>query len=144
MARAFPIVYVPDVQRSAAFYAGRLGFHEIFRMPPGDDAGYIGLELDDSRLGIVDESWPAERIGAHRGDGPRFELWVYVDDVDETVAQLREAGVPVAGRARGHAVGRAHGLRQRSGRKPDSAGRSPARLTQGVRGRWPARARARA
>jgi lactoylglutathione lyase len=95
VARAFPIVYVPDVQRSAAFYAGRLGFHEIFRMPPGDDAGYIGLELDGSRLGIVDEAWPAERIGAHRGDGPRFELWVYVDDVDETVARLREAGVPV-------------------------------------------------
>jgi lactoylglutathione lyase len=93
--RAFPIIYSPDVQRSAAFYADRLGFVEIFRMPPGDDAGYIGLELDDSRLGIVDEAWPAERIGVRRGDAPRFELWVYVDDVDATVAQLREAGVPV-------------------------------------------------
>jgi lactoylglutathione lyase len=95
VARAFPIVYVPDVKRSAEFYGGRLGFQEIFRMPPGDDAGYIGLELDGSRLGIVDEAWPAERIGVHRGDGPRFELWVYVDDVDATVAQLRDAGVPV-------------------------------------------------
>ena len=34
MPRAFPIVYVPDVKRSAAFYADRLGFQEIFRMPP--------------------------------------------------------------------------------------------------------------
>jgi lactoylglutathione lyase len=95
MARAFPILYTPDVKGSAAFYAGRLGFQEIFRMPPGDDAGYIGLELADSRLGIVGEAWPAERIGVHRGDAPRFELWVYVDGVDATVAQLREAGVPV-------------------------------------------------
>jgi lactoylglutathione lyase len=93
--RAFPIIHTPEVKRSAAFYAERLGFHEIFRMPPGDDAGYIGLELEDSRLGIVDEAWPAERIGARRGDAPRFELWVYVDDVDATVAQMREADVPV-------------------------------------------------
>jgi lactoylglutathione lyase len=93
--RAFPIVYTPDVKRSAEFYGGRLGFQEIFRMPPGDDAGYIGLELDDSRLGIVDEAWPVERIGVRRGDGPRFELWVYVDDVDAAVERLLEAGVPV-------------------------------------------------
>jgi lactoylglutathione lyase len=93
--RAFPIVYVRDVKRSAAFYADRLGFHEIFRMPPGDEAGYIGLELEDSRLGIVDEAWPADRIGVRRGDGPRFELWVYVDDVESTIAQLRDGDVPV-------------------------------------------------
>jgi lactoylglutathione lyase len=95
MARAFPIIYVPDVARSAAFYIDRLGFQEIARMPPGDEAGYIGLQLEDSRLAIVDEGWPAERLGVRRGDGPRFELWVYVDDVDRTVAQLREADVPV-------------------------------------------------
>ena len=95
MPRAFPIIYTPDVARAAAFYSGRLGFQEIFRMPPGDEAGYVGLELDDSRLGLVDEAWPAERIGVRRGDAPRFELWIYVDDVDATVARLREADVPV-------------------------------------------------
>ena len=26
------------------------------------------------------------------GDGPRFELWVYVDDVDAAIQQLRNAG----------------------------------------------------
>jgi lactoylglutathione lyase len=95
MPRSFPIVYVPDVHRSAAFYAEQLGFQEIFRMPPGDEAGYIGLQLEDSRLGVVDQAWPAERLGVSLGDGPRFELWVYVDDVDETVRRLRGAGVPV-------------------------------------------------
>ena len=43
----------------------------------------------------MDQGWPAERLGVSLGDGPRFELWVYVDDVDETVQRLRGAGVPV-------------------------------------------------
>jgi lactoylglutathione lyase len=96
VARAFPIIYVPDVERSARFYAGQLGFQELFRMPgPEGDAGYIGLELHDSRLAIVHESWPAERIAVRVGSLPRFEMWIYVDDVDGTVAQLRDAGVAV-------------------------------------------------
>jgi lactoylglutathione lyase len=95
VARAFPIVYVPDVERSARFYAGQLGFQEILRMPPEGDAGYIGLALDDSRMAIVNTSWPEERIGVRVGSLPRFELWVYVDDVDAMVAQLRGGDVPV-------------------------------------------------
>jgi lactoylglutathione lyase len=95
VARAFPIIYVPDVERSARFYAGRLGFQETIRMPPDGDAGYIGLQLEDSRMAIVDAGWPAERIGVRVGSLPRFELWVYVDDVDQTVAELRAADVPV-------------------------------------------------
>jgi lactoylglutathione lyase len=95
VARAFPIVYVADVERSARFYGGQLGFQEIFRMPSEGDAGYIGLELHDSRMAIVNESWPAERIAVRVGSLPRFELWVYVDDVDEMVAQLRQNDVPV-------------------------------------------------
>ena len=95
MARSFPIIYVPDVERSARFYVGRLGFQELSRMPPEGDAGYIGLQLHDSRMAIVHESWPAERIAVRVGSLPRFELWIYVDDVDQTVAQLRDAGVAV-------------------------------------------------
>jgi lactoylglutathione lyase len=96
MARsAFPILYVPDVERSARFYTGQLGFEEIARMPPDGDAGYISLQLGDSRLAVVHSSWPEERIGVRVGSLPRFELWVYVDDVDETVARLRAADVPV-------------------------------------------------
>jgi hypothetical protein len=74
MPRSFPIVYLPDVHRPAAFYSGHLGFQENFRMPLGDDAGYIGLQLEDSRLGVVDQGWPAERLGVKLGDNPRFEL----------------------------------------------------------------------
>jgi lactoylglutathione lyase len=94
-ARAFPIVYVSDVERSAGFYAGQLGFEEMFRMPPEGPAGYIGLALGDSRIGIVASSWPEERIAVRVGSLPRFELWVYVDDVDASVERLRGADVPV-------------------------------------------------
>src|SRR4051794_27982519 len=96
MARAFPILYVADVERSAGFYAEHLGFVEDFRLPPTGSPGYIGLHLDDARLGIVDASWPQQMLGQSAGDsGPRFELFVYVDDVDAAVARVRAAGVTV-------------------------------------------------
>jgi lactoylglutathione lyase len=34
-------------------------------------------------------------IGRSMGDGPRFELFVYVDDVDASLASMRDAGVTV-------------------------------------------------
>jgi lactoylglutathione lyase len=95
--RTFPAVYVTDVQRSAEFYA-RLGFREESRFPSGGEPGYVGLRLDDSRLGLVDASWPEAQIGVTVGTGARFELCVYVEDpasVDALVEQLRADGVEV-------------------------------------------------
>jgi lactoylglutathione lyase len=62
--RAFPVIYARDVEAVAAFYL-RLGFEE------------------DS---------PRMLAGVEPGPGPRHELFVYVADVDATVAALREAG----------------------------------------------------
>jgi lactoylglutathione lyase len=61
--RAFLVIYARDVEAVAAFYL-RLGFEEGFRM----------------------------LAGVEPGPGPRHELFVYVADVDATVAALREAG----------------------------------------------------
>ena len=91
---AFPIVYARDVGLSVAFYE-RLGFEEHFRYPPEGDAGYVGLRLGDSRIGVVSAAWPRDAIGVDVGSGPRFELFVYVEDVDRTVGDLRGAGVVV-------------------------------------------------
>ena len=96
MPRAFPVVYTRDVQVSAAFYEQHLGFARQYQFPPdSDEPGYVGMRRDESELGLVHESSPRELIGQGMGDGPRFELFVYVDEVDETVATMRDASVTI-------------------------------------------------
>ena len=92
--RAFPVVYAADVARTAAFYE-QLGFVEHFRLPDDGEPGYIGLARDGADLGVTTVDTPRTFIGVEPGGGgPRFELYVFVDDVDETFAALCEAGAP--------------------------------------------------
>jgi lactoylglutathione lyase len=53
------------------------------------EAGYVGLGRGDYELAITTTQSPEHLIGVKVGSDPRFEMFVYVDDVDETVAQLR-------------------------------------------------------
>jgi lactoylglutathione lyase len=93
--RAFPIIYTRDVARTVEFYERQLGFEKQYQFPPDGEAGYVGLRRGDADLGIVHESSPRRMIGASIGDGPRYELFVYVDDVDATFGSMRAAGVPL-------------------------------------------------
>jgi lactoylglutathione lyase len=93
--RAFPVVYVRDVGAALAFYVGVLGWEEQYRFPADGEPGYVGLKRDASDLGLAHESWPRDSMGLELGDGPRFELFVYVDDVDESLARALEAGAPL-------------------------------------------------
>jgi lactoylglutathione lyase len=93
--RAFPVIYARDVETVAAFYA-RLGFQERSRVPGQDgSAGFIGLERDGVELAITTEDSPRALAGIEPGPGPRHELFVYVEDPDATVEQLRAAGTRV-------------------------------------------------
>jgi lactoylglutathione lyase len=93
--RSFPVIYVRDVGRSLAYY-GRLGFDEQYRFPPdADPPGYVSLRRETSELALVHESSPQQLIGRSIGDGPRFELFVYVEDVDRTAEELAAAGAEV-------------------------------------------------
>ena len=88
-------MYTRDVRSSAEFYE-RLGFSRQYQFPPaGEEPGYIGLRRDESDLGVVHESSPRALIGQGMGDGLRFELFVYVDDVDETIRKLRDSSVAI-------------------------------------------------
>jgi uncharacterized glyoxalase superfamily protein PhnB len=89
------VPYAKDVARVAAFYV-ELGFEEHFRLPGEDSSpGHIGLRRDCAELAVTTEEAPRALAGIEPGAGPQHELFVYVDDVDATVATLRERGVSV-------------------------------------------------
>jgi len=93
--RAFPVIYTEDVRRSVGFYE-QLGFEQQYQFPLEGEPGYVSLIRGDWTLGITSVESPRQFLGLQRiGDGPRFELFVYVADVDKTVEQLRGAGAPV-------------------------------------------------
>ena len=91
---AFPVIYASNVERATSFYE-QLGFEKHYQFPPDGEPGYVGLRRNGANLGIVHESSPQQMIGQSMGDGPRFDLFVYVDDVDAAVESMRGGGVPV-------------------------------------------------
>jgi lactoylglutathione lyase len=83
------VIYSRSVVAAVGFYR-RLGFEETFRLPPEGEPGYVSLRRGESELGIVSAEWPREQLGLETGAQPRFELFVYVDDVDATASSLSE------------------------------------------------------
>lgn len=96
ISRAFPIVYASDVEGEARFWE-LLGFRRHVQLPPDGEPGYIGLGSDSpgAELAVTNAEWATDRYGMSMGDGPRFEMYIYVADLDGTVRQLAEADVPV-------------------------------------------------
>jgi lactoylglutathione lyase len=94
--RAFPVVYASDVERVARFWE-LLEFRRHFQLPPEGEPGYVGLRTEDrsAELAVTDVQWAKDRYGLSMGDGPRFEMYVYVDELDATVVRLADAGVPI-------------------------------------------------
>ncbi len=64
---------------------------------PGQDGtvGFVGLRRETAELAVTTEDSPRMLAGVEPGPGPRHELFVYVEDVDNAVAALRDAGVNV-------------------------------------------------
>jgi catechol 2,3-dioxygenase-like lactoylglutathione lyase family enzyme len=81
---SFPIISVPDLPATMRFYE-RLGFVEAYRFPPEGQPEFVAMERGPSSIGI----------GAGGDEQDRFSYWVYVDDVDATLAALRASGAPV-------------------------------------------------
>jgi lactoylglutathione lyase len=91
--RAFPVIFAASVTRAASFYEA-VGFERHFQLPEDGDPGYVGLRRGQYEVAIVAAEWP-EQYGLTRGEGVRFEMFVYVDDVDRTVETLRAEGLIV-------------------------------------------------
>ena len=86
----FPILSTPDLERALGFYRDLLGGTVTYEFPgPDGKPGYVGLDLGTSHLGIGHDPGLADE------PGQRVSLWIYVDDCDAMVGQLRDAGVEV-------------------------------------------------
>ncbi len=96
VSRAFPVLYASNVEQAARFWE-RLGFQRHFQLPSEGEPGYVGLRSDTSpaELAITSAQWAMDRYGLSMGDGPRFEMYIYVPGLDGLVKQLDEADVPV-------------------------------------------------
>jgi lactoylglutathione lyase len=87
---AFPIISTPDLSRALGFYRDLLGGKVAYQFPEQGDPVYVGVDLGSSHLGIGLD--PAKEAG---GGNQRFSLWVYAQDCDQAVAELRSAGVTI-------------------------------------------------
>jgi lactoylglutathione lyase len=83
--RAFPIISVRDLTAVRRFYE-QLGFVQTYQFPPEGEPEFVAMDRGDSSIGIG---------AGGAADVDRFGYWVYVDDVDATLAALREAGAPM-------------------------------------------------
>ncbi|MFD6327093.1 flavin reductase [Streptomyces sp. NPDC058442] len=92
--RAFPLIYAERVGATAEFYE-LLGFTRQRQNPPEGDPAYIALRRGPAELAVVRADWPHTRYGVPPGPGPRFEMFVLVDDLDVTLKQLADAKVPL-------------------------------------------------
>jgi lactoylglutathione lyase len=87
--RAFPVIFARRVNVTADFYQ-QFGFQRHFQLPAEGEPGYVGLRRGIAELAVVAADWPRQQYGATVGDGVRFEMFVYVADVDATVEELRQ------------------------------------------------------
>jgi lactoylglutathione lyase len=87
--RAFPVVFARQVNVTAGFYEW-LGFQRHVQLPVEGEPGYVGLRRGSYEVAVVATHWPREQYGATIADGVRFEMFVYVPDVDAAVEDLRQ------------------------------------------------------
>lgn len=87
---AFPILSSPDIRRSLGFYRDVLGGIVRYQFPPEGEPAYVSMDIGASHLGIGHD--PTVTVGREQ---QRFSLWVYVEDCDAAVEQLRAHGSEV-------------------------------------------------
>lgn len=88
----YVVLVVDDLERSLAFYVGRLGLHLGHRAGP-----YAQLHTGRSRVALYERGALAERLAqtlrAPGREAPGFVLGFKVEDVDAAWEELRAAGV---------------------------------------------------
>jgi lactoylglutathione lyase len=83
----FAILQVSDLRRSLGFYRDLLGFELTYTFPTEQDAEFASLAVEGGALALARADRPVESAST--------SIWVYTDDVDTAVDELRAAGVRV-------------------------------------------------
>ena len=104
---SFPILQVSDLGRSLGFYRDLLGFELTYAFPSEDEPQFVSLALTGGKLGLGGSPGPVQSGST--------SIWLYTDDVDDAVADLRAAGVEVVAEPEGQPWGE----RVASGADPD-------------------------
>ena len=69
----------------------RLGFEAHVRMAAEDGStGFVGLPREGAEMAVTTEASPRLLAGVEPGPGPRHEMFVYVEALDEAVSAVRE------------------------------------------------------
>ena len=84
---SFPILLVADLRASIRFYTDLLGFELRYAFPSADEPQFVSLAIEGGKLGLGATDGPVESGST--------SIWLYADDVDATVADLRGANVRV-------------------------------------------------
>jgi len=87
----FPIISTADLPRALRFYRDLLGGTVAFEFPgPDGQPAYVGIDIGTSHLGIgMDPAAPGP--DARKA----ISLWIYADDCDAAVAELRAGAVTI-------------------------------------------------
>jgi lactoylglutathione lyase len=78
---------VADMQQSLGFYRDLLGFELAYAFPSAEDPQFASLAIDNGKLGLG--------VGDKPVESGSTAIWLYTDDVDTAVSDLRGAGVQV-------------------------------------------------
>ncbi|MFS0655901.1 VOC family protein [Bacillus sp. 179-C3.3 HS] len=94
MKMKYTILYVHDVEASIEFYQDILGFPVKMRVE-----SYVEFDTGEVTLSINSRQDVRESLGLPVPEGihpsQTFELGFVVDDVEQTIAVMKEKGVPV-------------------------------------------------
>lgn len=83
----FPIVTTADLERLLPFYTDVLGGEQEYQFPPEGPAAYVSLSFGKASLGLGHDPAYQPAVGT-----PAICLWLYVDDIVESVERIRAAG----------------------------------------------------
>jgi len=91
----FPILSTEDLGVSMGFYGLLLGGEESYRFPNDGQPSFVVLRLGESEIGLAAIGDTLHGEPMRPASGHRFELCVYVEDVDAAVTAAREAGMRI-------------------------------------------------
>jgi lactoylglutathione lyase len=88
-------IRVKDVERTLAFYVEKLGFREMFRLEREGKLWIVYLRITDTQFLEVFPDATGDRAPDREANGLNH-VCLEVTDIDDAIAELDQAGVPIA------------------------------------------------